>query len=291
MVNKLILGTVQFGLNYGINNSSGKPDRNSVYAILDHAFEKGIRLLDSAEAYGDAHEVIGSYHNSSPNRFQLITKYSSARKDLPQELDERVKKDLEVLKCDSLYAYMFHSFKDFDAYYSAFEPAIRSLKKAGIIKRLGVSVYTNAEFEQLLDKQEVDLVQLPFNLLDNSFQRTSLIDKAKHKGMEVHTRSAFLQGLFFKKEDQLPEKLKALAPYLKKINSISTANEVQIGDLALNYAVQQKNIDRVLIGVETLEQLNANIASLNKPLTVDVMHEMNELRVMETDLLNPSNWN
>lgn len=160
MTNKLILGTVQFGLNYGINNTSGKPDEKRVHSILDEAFEKGIRLLDSAEAYGDAHELIGSYHALSQNKFDLITKYSSSRRDLPEDLIARVKFDIQTLNCTCLYAYMFHSFTDFKTYFETFKGGIEQLKKEGLIKKMGVSVYTNNELEELLNFDAVELVQL-----------------------------------------------------------------------------------------------------------------------------------
>lgn len=291
MINKLILGTVQFGLNYGINNTSGKPDEKRVHSILDEAFEKGIRLLDSAEAYGDAHEIIGSYHASSENKFDLITKYSSSRRDLPEDLIARVKSDLQTLNCPSLYAYMFHSFTDFKNYFDAFKTSITQLKKEGLIKKMGVSVYTNNELRELLNFDEVELVQLPFNLLDNNYQRAELIKKAKQKGLEVHTRSAFLQGLFFKKHTELPAKLEKLGPYLGKINGIARDNQITIPDLAINYALQQTNIDKVLIGVDSLEQLEKNLSSLDKHLTENVLAQIDELKVKEVELLNPSNWN
>lgn len=291
MTNKLILGTVQFGLNYGINNTSGKPDKERVYAILDEAFKNGIRLLDSAEAYGDAHEVIGLYHALSQNKFDLITKYSSSRRDLPENLITRVKFDIQTLNCSSLYAYMFHSFSDFKNYFQIFKADIAQLKKEGLIQKMGVSVYTNNELEELLNFEEVELVQLPFNLLDNNYQRAALIRKAKIKGMEVHTRSAFLQGLFFKKQEELPLKLQKLISYLNVLNSIAGKNQIAITDLALNYALQQPNIDHVLIGVDTLEQLKNNLSSLGKFIPASVLAQVDELKVHEVELLNPSNWN
>ena len=260
MTNKLILGTVQFGLNYGINNTSGKPDEKRVHSILDEAFEKGIRLLDSAEAYGDAHELIGSYHALSQNKFDLITKYSSSRRDLPEDIIERVKFDIQTLNCTSLYSYMFHSFTDFKNHFDVFKGSIAQLKKEGLIKKIGVSVYTNNELEELLNFDEVELVQLPFNLLDNNSKRAAFIKKAKQKGMEVHTRSAFLQGLFFKKQNELPVNLHKLGPYLSVLNTIAAENQMDITDLALNYALQQINIDHVLIGVDTIEQLKNNLS-------------------------------
>lgn len=285
---KLILGTVQFGLDYGINNRTGKPAAGSVAAILDLAFQQGIRILDTAEAYGNAQEVIGDYHRASSHRFDIVTKFGAGRKDLSDNLIERVAQDLKTLEVGHLYAYMFHSFKDFETYYGHYRTDIEVLKKQGLIKKFGVSIYTNSEFESLL-AYPVDLVQLPFNILDNNAQRGALIAAAKEKGMEVHTRSAFLQGLFFM--ESLPDKLKALKPYLDQITKASVTHQISLADIALNYAMQQEQIDRVLIGVDTVAQLNQNLESLNYRVPAELMAQLDELYVEENSLLNPSTWN
>ncbi len=288
MHHKLVLGTVQFGLDYGINNRTGKPTADSVAAILDLAFQQGIRILDTAEAYGNAQEVIGDYHRTSSHRFDIVTKFSAGRKDLSDNLTERVSQDLKTLEVDHLYAYMFHSFKDFETYYEHYRTDIEALKKQGLIKKFGVSIYTNDEFESLL-AYPVDLVQLPFNILDNKVQRGALIEAAKEKGMEVHTRSAFLQGLFFM--ESLPDKLKALKPYLDQIAKASVTHQISLADIALNYAIQQTQIDQVLIGVETVAQLHQNLESLNRRVPAELMAQLDELCVRESALLNPSTWN
>lgn len=290
-INKLVLGTVQFGLQYGINNQSGKPGREQVARILDTAWARGIRLLDTAEAYGDAQEVIGDYHHSSPNRFGVITKFGAGRGDLSSSLEERVEQDLETLRVSLLYSYMFHSFKDYDTCFARYEPALIRLKESGKIAKLGVSVYTNPEFEQVLDREEVDLVQLPFNLLDNQSQRAALITQAKQKGIEVHTRSAFLQGLFFKAPAGLPEKLQPLQGCLEEIRSLAERHGMSVADMALNYALQQPEIDRVLIGVDSEAQLDQNLASLHHQLPAGLLGQIDRLHVKDTALLNPVNWN
>ena len=120
MEHKIILGTVQFGLDYGVNNTAGKVNSRNVKVILDAAFEKGVLLLDSAEGYGDSQEKIGEYHKNSSNSFQVITKFSSARLDLPANIKERVYKNLKTLNIKSLYSYMFHSFDDYNKFYPVF---------------------------------------------------------------------------------------------------------------------------------------------------------------------------
>ncbi len=287
---KIILGTVQFGLNYGINNTKGKPDKAEIKKILDTAHTNGINILDTAEAYGDSQEAIGEYHSQSKNRFEVITKYSSSRADLPDNISNRVEHDLKLLNVTSLYAYMFHSFNDLIAHFEKFKTELLKLKQQGKIKKIGVSIYTNQEAEQVVSYKDVDLVQLPFNLLDNNFQREAVIKKLRDRGVEIHTRSVFLQGLFFMKEENIPAKLASLKPYLENIKQNASQYNCTVNDLALNYALYQKQIDKILIGVDTTEQLLANIASSKKELNGS-NKEIDAIQVKETELLNPANWN
>ena len=117
MKTKLILGTVQFGIKYGINNSAGKPTFRKVVDILDSAYLKGFRMLDTAEAYGDSQIRIGRYHNQNSKKFKIVTKFSPTRKDLPKNIVERVKKNLDTLGVKFLHGYMFHSFDDYKKYF------------------------------------------------------------------------------------------------------------------------------------------------------------------------------
>ncbi len=290
MASKIILGTVQFGLEYGINNHSGKPDENTVDAILDLAHENGINLLDTAEAYGNSQELIGRYHHKTGRRFEVITKFAGGRTDLPASLKNRVELDLAALETDSLFGYMFHSYKDFETHYKKYQQEILDLKSKGLIKKFGVSIYTNAEFSALLNTNEVDFIQLPFNLLDNDFQRGELIRAAKQRGIEIHTRSVFLQGLFFKQKDKVPAALTSLLPYLGELNQLSEEYDTDLHDMALNYAMAQQSIDHVLIGVDTAEQLKKNIDASGHPVNGALLERINGLKVKETELLNPTNW-
>ncbi|CAA0163981.1 probable lipopolysaccharide biosynthesis protein. Putative oxidoreductase [Tenacibaculum maritimum] len=288
--NKLILGTVQLGLDYGINNTVGKPSRQDVKIILDTAYNNGIQLLDTAEAYGDSQERIGEYHRSTSNKFQIITKFNTATKNLPFNIKERVKRNIETLNVSNLYCYMFHSFADFDSYFSSFEKDLYSLKEAGLVFKIGVSVYTNEEFEKVLAFKNIDLIQLPFNLLDNISKRGDILSKARKKGIEIHARSAFLQGLFFKNPDDLTGHLNLLKTPLKKLQDLCSDN-YKMNDLALNYVYSQKHINHVLIGVDTVRQLQDNLASISKAISRDQIQEIDHINIKETGLLNPSNWN
>lgn len=289
MKNKLILGTVQFGLEYGINNYVGKPSDDEVKSILDHAYKQNVCFLDTAEAYGDSQERIGNYHKKVKHKFNLITKYSSQIK-LPPSIRERVQHNLTTLNVDKLYSYMFHSYNDYKLYHSRFCEDLNAMVNEGLIEKIGVSLYTNEEALQVLKNESIRLIQLPFNLLDNLNKRETVLTKANELGVEVHTRSVFLQGLFFKDLSLLSEKLKQLKPYLQSIRCLQEENNIKMQDLALNYAIKQELISKILIGVDSLVQLKENIDSTKTQLDNSIMEKINEMDVKEIKILNPVNW-
>ena len=184
MRSKLILGTAQFGLNYGINNTKGKPDKDTVFEILSSAYENGIRYLDTADVYGNAHDLIGEFHKLNPsNKFQIITKFPH---DLEESLDQKINTYLNQLNVETLNAILFHSF---DSYLKHKEQLSDILTiKSKKFKNLGVSIYTNEQMNKVIDDINIDIIQIPFNLFENLNIKGKLLEKAKAKNKIVHTR-------------------------------------------------------------------------------------------------------
>ena len=285
---KIILGTVQFGLNYGINNKTGKPDHNEVKSILDYAFDSKIRLLDTAEAYGNSHEVIGGYHANSNNKFDIITKFSSLRVDLQKNISQRIRHHLKILNVDSIYCYMFHNYDDFKKYFALFKTELLELKEASIIKKIGVSLHSNHDIDDVLKFKDVGLIQVPYNLLDNKSKREAVFSKAKGLGVEIHTRSTFLQGLFFKDIADVKGKTAGLRKYLRELKQILGDNDMN--SLAINYVYSNTNCDGILFGVDTVEQLQKNIICVNNNKFDEIFSDIDSIKVEEEELLNPANW-
>ena len=286
--NKLILGTVQFGLNYGISNTKGKVSLNDSLEILGYAYDNGIRTLDSAEAYGNAHEIIGIFHDKNPAKiFNIITKLP---KVINYDIIDRVNGYLKDLKVDHLETLMFHSFDSYHDNLNNFD-SLRKLKSNRRIKNLGVSVYTNNEIEQVISNKDIDVIQLPFNLFDNANFRGDILQKAKIKGKIIHTRSALLQGLFFKEKNASDEIVQKLKNELTFLSSISKREGMSISEMALSYCMQQKTIDNVLVGVDSINQLIDNLGAINYKIKQKTIDSINSINVKDLDLLNPSLWN
>ena len=286
MLEKLILGTVQLGVNYGINNSEGKPSLEKSFDILNMAYENGIRTLDTAETYGNAHELIGNYHKKQ-NKFKIITKFPHHIKH--NLIKSKVLRYLDLLYVKTLDVMMFHSFDSFQSNHISLN-ILNELKSDGLIKDIGVSVYTNTQLESLLNEDLITVVQLPFNLLDNLNVRGDLINKLKDKEKIIHTRSAFLQGLFFKKSSDDMSIVKALKSHLQILKEITKKQGCSMEELALSYCLNQKNIDNVIIGVDSISQLNDNIKASSYEINDKALKCINNIDVENLDLLNPSLW-
>lgn len=283
---KLILGTVQFGLNYGINNSNGKPSESQVFEMLDFAYQNDIDTLDTADAYGDAIDIIGRYHKSRTHiNFKINSKFQLRDNLLSEKLDL----SLKILDVKFINTYFFHDFKDYKNNNSIFE-TLNKFKIENKIKKIGISIYDNFQLQEVINDPRIDVIQLPYNLLDNYNIRGSLLEKAKKNKKEIQVRSVFLQGLFLKELNSIPKKINNLKPYLVKISEISNHFSISIDKLALQYALSEKNIDNVIIGSDNISQLKKNIKFSNEKLDITTLEEVNKIQVIETDLLFPYNW-
>lgn len=272
---KLVLGTVQFGLQYGVN-SAGRPAEAAVKDILAEAWAGGIDTLDTSSAYGNSEEILGRCVRDS---FKLVSKYPKGE----TPVGEMFEASLARLGVDRLYGYLLHHFQVYRDNPAVWEEFL-ALKAAGKVERIGFSLYDPSELEFILENgAPFDLLQFPFNLFDRKF--LPYMEELHRKGVEIHVRSTFLQGLFFKDRNALPAKLQPLRRYLLQLDDFARESGLSIGEIALNYNLQNPFIDGVLIGVDNLEQLRSNLQSVKStPVALDI-------DVAEKELLNPVNWN
>lgn len=273
--NKLVLGTVQFGLQYGIN-SAGRPSTEQVSDILDNAKAGGIQILDTSSAYGNAEEVLGEVKAGS--NFKIVSKYPKCDKSVADTFNN----SLKVLGVDYLYGYLLHHFEVYRENKAVWNDFIQ-LQKKGKVDRIGFSLYEPWELDLILnDEIPFSLIQVPFNIFDRQFE--PYFQKLKEMDVEIHVRSTFLQGLFFKDRNALPEKLEPLKKHLLQLDEYAASKGISVGDLALNYNLQNPYIDGVLIGVDNKDQLMQNFASV-KDVEINI-----DIQVEDPELLKPINW-
>jgi aryl-alcohol dehydrogenase-like predicted oxidoreductase len=284
LTKKLILGTVQLGLPYGINNRQGKPAEQEAFRILDEAFRLGITLLDSAEAYGDSLPTIGRYLQSNTKSFKVISKFISDDEPLASKVD----RTLGLLNGQPLYGFLYHRFADYQQ--GNFQQELIALKSQGKIIRIGASIYSSEQLQILINDPTIDVIQLPFNLFDAGTEKKELLKKAKAAGKEIHVRSVFLQGLFFKDPGQLTGNLKELQRPLIYFRNLLEEHGIDVRGACLNFALHQSFIDYVIIGVESYAQLAENANAVSDPLPNSFIEKLDQLPPFNEALLNPSNW-
>lgn len=281
---KLALGTAQFGLPYGINNQSGIPKDDELATIFSFAKQSGINVLDTAQGYGNSEERIA---NLSNDEFSVISKFKQLAAPFP--FQKELKESLKKLKKNSLYGYMAHD-GDLLIKNSHWWEGLQLAKKQGLVKKIGYSLYSIKQLESLLTKQIIpDIIQFQYNILDRRFE--PFFVELNSIGVEIHTRSAYLQGLFQMESSQVPIYLEPLQAYLKIIREIAKRNQLSIGQICLRFVVNNPFINKAVIGVDNLTQLKENVSICQiDNLSEEIMNELLSIEVKEKNLLNPANW-
>lgn len=283
MKHKIILGTVQLGIPYGINNSLGKPSKEDAFSILNFAYDNNINYLDTADGYGDALQLIGQYQEETSRRFRIINKFKIDE----QEFTEKLTRGLKTLSSDSLYCYMYHHFPDYEL--KKCKEQIEFLKKEGLIEKAGVSLYSNSQLKGVVEDTQIDIIQLPINLFDLNQEKIQLLKIAKSNGKEVHARSVYLQGLFLKDPVTLTGNLSQMKPYLEKLHMKSSNDQTLIKKAALNFVLLKEYVDFVVLGIDRVAQLEENLSLIDNNFEAALFDNI-EIGDADIALLNPANW-
>jgi aryl-alcohol dehydrogenase-like predicted oxidoreductase len=255
LAQRLALGTAQFGLAYGLNNQAGQPSAAAVAEVLAAAQATGLTLLDTAAAYGNSETRLGELAGENP-AFELITKLPAG--PLAQ-VAQHLAESLGRLRRTQIYGVMFHAFKPLQDEPAAWQ-ALQSARAAGQVARIGVSLYHPQEAEWLLaEGWDIDLVQVPYNVFDQRF--AAVLPRLAAQGVEVHVRSAFLQGLLLREPATLPEFFQPLAPKLTRLRSLASDAGVPLPALLLLFAAYAPGVARAVVGVDSVANLRENLAA------------------------------
>lgn len=292
-MNKMILGTVQLGLPYGINNRTGQPSREASFEILDYAFHNGVKELDTASAYGVSEDIIGEYIKNTGNVFEICTKFIADSSD-SDDIEEHIKRSMEKLNVSRLYVYYLHRFEQCKV--SAVIKQLQFLKMKNKISNIGISIYEPQELVYIIEhlSNVVDIVQIPFNLFDNSrWKQENLLLKAKEKQIKIFARSIFLQGLLLASETDLNIGKQKVNKALNQIEGLAKKKGTSIAGIALGFVDSQPEIERYLVGCETIEQLKENIKLRQKRIRFlpEELQEIKELSMsMDVGVIDPRLW-
>jgi len=287
---KLALGTAQFGLNYGVSNISGQVGISEVRAILKEAEKYNINTLDTAEVYGNSESVLGKVGIS---QFNVVTKLPPIPKGVSNInlwVNSKVKSSLNKMCVNSISALLLHRSADlFEISKRQLFDSLCELKDNGVIKKIGVSIYDPDELDALESYDiKIDIVQAPFNILDRRLETSGWLKKLNRTGIELHSRSVFLQGLLLQEKNQRSLYFNKWNDYFKRLDEwINDTNQTMLG-AALNFPYSYEKINKIIVGVQNKSQLTEVISSIYQNSQFSIP---NELRIDDPMLINPTNWN
>lgn len=291
--NKLGLGTVQWGIRYGIANRFGRPEVGEVTQMLRLARQSGITLLDTAHVYGDAESVIGQ-SGEGLHGWRIVTKTLPGQRAEFGDRDATALTDafhqsLGRLNCSNVFGLLVHHTENLlSPEGHRLWDVLQDLKSQAFVSKIGVSVYDPDELNRVLDRYPIDLVQLPFNLYDQRFLQSGLLGHLKCAGIEVHVRSAFLQGLLLMSSDQLPEQFIAIRSHHARLHREFGVAEISPLEGSLHFCLGQSTIDQVIVGCETQDQLGEILRAASGDGTC--LQHPESFALEDDTVINPRRW-
>lgn len=290
---KLGLGTAQWGMAYGIANRTGQATKVEVGNLILIAKRRGITLLDTAHAYGEAEKVLGEQGVVSMG-FRVVTKTrplesNNIAEESAASVSAAFLESLERLNCTQVYGLLVHHADNLlvpggDRLWAI----LQDFKAQSRIKKIGVSVYHPEQLGKILDCYSIDLVQLPFNLYDQRFMQTGMLGRLKEAGVEIHARSAFLQGLLLFPPAQLPGHFSAIRNHHARLHRrISEAGLTPL-EACLRFCIDRADIDQVIVGCETAEQLDEILGVAERDGAYLPAPESFSIR--DKTIIDPSMW-
>jgi aryl-alcohol dehydrogenase-like predicted oxidoreductase len=289
VINKICIGTVQFGQDYGIANKSGKVKKSEAFKIINSARKNNINFLDTAVTYGESEKLLGDIGVSNFNVVTKLPSYPNNCYDPISWIRGHVKKSLKNMKLKSLYGLLLHRSDDFLRDSSLkIKEGLMQLKFEGLVKKIGVSIYHPNELKKIEKIIKPDLVQAPINLIDQRLVTSGWLQKLHDEGVEVHSRSSFLQGLLLMPRNQIPSKFNRWSKIWDCWEQTQKKHNMSALQLCLSYSLSLSRINKVIIGLDNNDHLNSVIKA--SKITSD-LKDWSFINSDDPLLVNPYNWN
>lgn len=289
------LGTVQFGVDYGISNKGGQTPPDEVKEILSLAEKAGLSIIDTAAQYGNSEEVLGRCLSEN-HPFRIVTKTPAFKSpsltgDDGAFLKETFYLSLQKLKQSAVYGLLIHNAKDLlSTHGNVLWRAMQELRDAALVEKIGVSVYSPEQLDAVLQSYCIDLVQVPVNLLDQRMIQRGHLRKLKDLGIEIHSRSAFLQGLLLMDPTTLSRYFSPARHRLIEYHQLLKDRGIKPSQAALDFVCGIIEIDAVIVGVNDARQLKELCASIGiGELNFNI--NFTSFAIDDEKLINPSFWN
>lgn len=286
---KLALGGAQFGLAYGVSNESGQVSRQAAREILGLARVAGVDTIDTAIAYGDSEACLGEI---GVDNFKVVTKLPPVPDDIVDVaawVYDEIKGSLDRLDVARVHGLLLHRADQLlGKHGQALAAALQSARHDGVVAKIGVSIYDPEQIAAIMPVFPPDIVQAPLNLLDRRLVTSGWMQRLHDAGVEVHTRSTFLQGLLLMDQAAMPPRFWRWRSLWDTWGAWLDANALSATRACLQYPLSLPQVDRVIVGVSSPYEFQM---LLDDSLVVANSVELPDLACTDPDLLNPSNWN
>lgn len=286
-MNRIALGTAQFGLPYGIANQQGKIPPDEAQSILAYAHAAGMDTLDTAIAYGDSEQRLGELGVQQWHVVSKLPAVPDGCVDIRKWVQKSVTDSCQRLRVRRLRGLLLHRPEELlGGHGSALYSALRQLVSDGLIEKIGVSIYTPEEYHALGERFDLGIVQIPFNILDHRLLDTGLLHRLRRQGSEVHVRSVFLQGLLLMPPDHRPQQFQRWQPLWQRWQGWLQGVKLSPLQACIRYVLSFPDISKVIVGVDSVTQLQEIMHAAAGPMP-DLPQELN---CTDMDLINPSRW-
>ena len=287
-MSKLGLGTAQFGLDYGIANRSGQIKFSDAKNILQLAKQEKIDLIDTAILYGKSEKIIG---NIGIIDFKFVSKLPNLPRDnenIESWVEDNVQRSLTQLGIKSLYGLLLHRSENLlGKSGKKLIDALKKIKASGLIKNIGISIYDPSELNKVMHLTKIDIVQAPLNIVDRRLEISGWLSTLHKEKVEIHSRSVFLQGLLLMPYNKVPSKFDKWSGILKRWSLNLKKNNLSAVEACLSYPLSLTEVDRVIVGVDSLDQFK-NLIKISQDSKLK--QDWSFMISNDQMLINPSNW-
>ena len=294
---RLCIGTVQFGMDYGVQGGT-RPAVEDAVRMLDYATQNGVDAIDTAAAYGTAEDVVGEFLSRKTlprDSVQVISKFGTnifdgaSVVDYAERLRAAAETSLKRIRSDYLDAYICHV--PTAAGDSAIIEAMDVLKASGLVRHVGFSVYDPDQTLACLTTDVVDFIQSPFSFLDRRMETSGALAAASAKGVDLHTRSAFVQGLMLMDVKKIPERLAATRPVISDLEAACAEAGLSRRALALAFVKANPNVSHLVFGVDNMAQLKEIVADFNRSVDPGAVKSIaDKFSAVNPSIFLPNNW-
>lgn len=285
---RICLGTATFGLDYGITNQQGKLPQKDIEKILARALECGICEIDTAQAYGDAEERLGQIGLKD---FQVTTKISPPGDNITLgkwNISKALEISLSRLKVECCHGFLLHDTAPFhNEGADQIAKQLHQLKSEKRVSHIGFSSYEPAEAELLCERYDFDMVQLPFNLLDQRAGESGALARLKKRGVSVSVRSVFLQGLLLSPPSTSQNNANLPLEAVEEFHQRCQKRNVTPLGAALGFVLQEKDISSIVLGCASLKEWEEILFAFKQPgVTISWSPQTN----FQREMMDPRKW-